>query len=229
MPDNDEPRKGMPTALLELQDRFGQMEKERDLLRALINKLPDCNIFLKDEQNRFILTNAFHLKVLGVESLHEIIGKTDFDFFPRELAEQYYRDEQAVFRSGQPLINREERMVDAEGKEYWLLTTKVPLYSPEGKITGIVGLSRDITVRKKLEQERENLIQSLEEALDNIKALRGLLPICSLCKKIRDDKGYWHQVENYIHDHSGAEFSHSYCPECAEKTLAQLDREEEGE
>jgi PAS domain S-box-containing protein len=229
MPDNDEPRKGMPTALLELQDRFGQMEKERDLLRALINKLPDCNIFLKDEQNRFILTNAFHLKALGAKSLHEVVGKTDFDFFPRELAEQYYRDEQEVIRSGQPLINREERMVDSEGKEYWLLTTKVPVYSRKGKITGIAGLSRDITIRKKLELERENLIQSLEEALDKIKTLHGLLPICSICKRIRDDKGYWHQVETYVRDHSGAEFSHSYCPSCAEKALAQLDLGEEQE
>jgi len=61
--------------------------------------------------------------------------------------------------------------------------------------------------------------EALQSALDEIKTLRGILPICSYCKKIRDDKGYWNQIESYIHKHSGTEFSHGICPECAKKTL----------
>ena len=76
--------------------------------------------------------------------------------------------------------------------------------------------------RKRIEAERERLIQELREALAQIKTLRGLVPICCSCKKIRDDKGYWNQIEEYIQDHSDAEFSHGICPECAKKLYPQL-------
>jgi PAS domain S-box-containing protein len=75
-------------------------------------------------------------------------------------------------------------------------------------------ICRDITERKKAEQEREELIKSLRESLAEIRTLRGILPLCSYCKKIRDDKGYWEQVEDYISEHSEASISHGICPEC---------------
>jgi len=81
---------------------------------------------------------------------------------------------------------------------------------------------RDITERKRIEEEREKLIHELQDALANIKTLRGLLPICSYCKKIRDDKGYWNRIESYIQDHSGAEFTHGMCPECLKKHYPDL-------
>jgi hypothetical protein len=73
---------------------------------------------------------------------------------------------------------------------------------------------RDITERKRAEHEREELIGALKEALANIKTLRGLLPICASCKKIRDDSGYWRQIEAYIQAHSDAVFTHGICPDC---------------
>ena len=76
---------------------------------------------------------------------------------------------------------------------------------------------RDITQRKLIEEEREKLIKELKNVLDQVKQLSGMLPICASCKMIRDDKGYWSQIESYIRDHSEAEFSHSICPECAKK------------
>jgi len=69
--------------------------------------------------------------------------------------------------------------------------------------------------KHRMEQERRKLLEELQEALANVKLLRGLLPICAGCKNIRDEEGYWHQVEAYIRDHSEAEFSHSVCPRCA--------------
>lgn len=75
----------------------------------------------------------------------------------------------------------------------------------------------DITERKHHETERENLIRDLQEALANVKTLRGLLPMCAGCKKIRDDKNYWVMVETYIEQHSDATFTHGYCPDCARK------------
>jgi FixJ family two-component response regulator len=77
--------------------------------------------------------------------------------------------------------------------------------------------------QKKAEIEKENLIIQLQEALRNIKTLSGLLPICSACKKIRDDHGYWKQLESYISEHSDALFSHGYCPECAEKYMQDME------
>jgi len=80
----------------------------------------------------------------------------------------------------------------------------------------------DITERKEAEEERERLIGELQEALAEVKTLSGLLPICASCKSIRDDQGYWQQIEAYIRDHSEAEFSHSVCPECAKKLYPEI-------
>jgi PAS domain S-box-containing protein len=84
----------------------------------------------------------------------------------------------------------------------------------DGRPTGVIGISRDITERKQSEVERERLIVELKSALGYVKRLSGLLPICASCKKIRDDGGYWHDVAAYIHDHSEADFSHGICPDC---------------
>lgn len=81
----------------------------------------------------------------------------------------------------------------------------------------ILAFDRDITARRRVEMARENLIQDLKDAFEKIKTLKGLLPICASCKKIRDDTGYWSQIETYIATHSEAEFSHSFCPDCAKK------------
>ena len=87
----------------------------------------------------------------------------------------------------------------------------------DGKITGRLWSFKDITERKRMEEERENLIKDLQDAIKKVKTLTGLLPICSHCKKIRDDQGYWNELEVFISEHSGADFSHGVCPECAKK------------
>ena len=87
--------------------------------------------------------------------------------------------------------------------------TNLPLY--------MVNVSLDISERKSAEAEREELIRGLQEALAEVKELSGLLPICANCKKIRDDSGYWTQIEQYLHEHSGTRFSHGICPDCLKK------------
>ncbi|SHO50853.1 response regulator [Desulfopila aestuarii] len=98
-----------------------------------------------------------------------------------------------------------------------LLVTCSPLKAEDGSLLGSVHVARDISEQKKATNEREKLIKALEENLAKVKLLSGFLPICAACKKIRDDKGYWQQVEEYIRNHSEAEFSHSICPTCANK------------
>jgi len=97
-------------------------------------------------------------------------------------------------------------------------------YLIKGQISGrpLVRAVRYALERQKAEEARSVLIQSLQNALANVKLLSGLLPICANCKKIRDDKGYWSQVESYIHEHSEAEFSHSICPDCFKKLYPDL-------
>ena len=87
---------------------------------------------------------------------------------------------------------------------------------------GLVSVIRDITGRKQAEKEREELISELQDALAKVKLLSGFLPICANCKKIRNDEGYWEQIEAYIRDHSEAQFSHSVCPDCAKKLYPDL-------
>jgi hypothetical protein len=86
-----------------------------------------------------------------------------------------------------------------------------------------MSLEREIDERKRVEEEREKLIHELQEALDKVKILSGLLPICSSCKKIRDDNGCWNQIEVYIRDHSEADFSHSICPVCVKELYLDLE------
>ena len=138
------------------------LAEERRLLRTLIDTIPDCYIFIKDAESRFLTTNAAHLRVLRATKLEEVIGKTDLDLFPPELAQQYYADEQTVIRSGQPLLNREEVTIDEQGRTKWLLTTKVPVRDSAGEVIGLVGVSRDITERVKAEEELERRDAVLE-------------------------------------------------------------------
>jgi hypothetical protein len=84
-------------------------------------------------------------------------------------------------------------------------------------------LREEIKDRKKAEKEKEKLIVELKKAVYEVKTLGGLLPICASCKRIRDDKGYWNQLESYIRQHSDAEFSHSVCPDCAKELYPELD------
>ncbi|HKJ63896.1 MAG TPA: PAS domain-containing protein [Desulfopila sp.] len=103
-----------------------------------------------------------------------------------------------------------------------LIVTCTPLFHDDGSLLGSVHVARDISEEKKAREQREQLIRKLEDSLGKVKLLSGLIPICASCKKIRDEKGYWQQVESYIHDHSEAEFSHGICPECGKKLYPDL-------
>ncbi len=93
-----------------------------------------------------------------------------------------------------------------------------------GKFKCTNGIAKDITKRIQLEKEQKNTIDKLQKSINEVKILRGILPICSYCKKIRDDKGYWQQVEGYIRDHSEAEFTHGMCPDCYKREIKKTVR-----
>jgi PAS domain S-box-containing protein len=139
------------------------LAKERDLLRTLIDQMPDY-IFIKDAQSRMVLSNAAHIDALGARTLEEIVGKTDFDFLAPELAAQYYADEQAIVRSGQALVNRVEQVIDHAGRRKWVLTIKVPLCDSRGQVVRLVGISRDITTIKEAEEALVHAKEAAEAA-----------------------------------------------------------------
>ena len=103
------------------------------------------------------------------------------------------------------------------GNRRYIIFDAAPVYSADGELVAAVETLQDITDRKRLEEEKEQLVMDLHLASTRIKKLRGLIPICSTCKKIRDDKGYWNKLESYIEQHSEAEFTHSMCPACEER------------
>ncbi|MGD0253282.1 MAG: PAS domain-containing protein, partial [Verrucomicrobiota bacterium] len=144
-----------------------RLAQEHDLLRMLIDGLPD-NIFIKDRQSRFLINNLAHVRTLGATHPDEVIGKTDLDIFPAELANQYYGDEQALMESGQPL-NREETVVNPRtGETRWLQTTKMPLRDKNGKVVGLMGINRDITERKQVEEALAGERTLLRTLIDNL-------------------------------------------------------------
>ncbi len=111
----------------------------------------------------------------------------------------------------------EHRIIWPSGTVRWVSEKGDVFHDQSGKPIRMLGTVYDITKRKAIEKERERLIGELKKALAEIRTLRGFLPICCSCKKIRDDKGYWNQIESYIHKHADVEFSHSICPDCARK------------
>jgi len=108
------------------------------------------------------------------------------------------------------------------GKQRYMIFDASPIYDSGGKLIAAIETLEDITERKRIEEENIKLATELQKASDGVKLLSGLLPTCAACKKIRDNKGYWNQIETYIQDHSEAKFSHGICPECARKLYPDL-------
>lgn len=125
---------------------------------------------------------------------------------------------------GKEEVTADASKCNAKGEEMEFIVTARAFRDPEGKLLGIVESFQDITERKKLENEKEKLIEKLQASLEKVKLLSGFLPICASCKKIRDDKGYWSQIESYIREHSEAEFSHGLCPDCMELYYRDLNK-----
>ncbi len=133
-----------------------KLNNERLLLRTVIDNLPD-SIYAKDLDSRKTLANTAEIKYLKANSEAEVLGKDDFAFYPKELAEIFYADDQSVIESGLPVINKEDYIFDDQGRKRWLLTSKLPLRDKESRIIGLVGIGNDITERMHL---KEALLES---------------------------------------------------------------------
>lgn len=142
--------------------QFAQaLENERNLLRILIDHMPD-SVFVKDSQERFLITNKAYGRMRGNEAADAYIGKTVFDIFPAEMADRFHQDDLLILQQEKSFYNHEEKTIDAQGAARWLMTTKVPLKDSQNQVIGLVGISRDITEQK----EKENRLRQLSIAVE---------------------------------------------------------------
>ncbi len=139
------------------------LARERNLLRTLIDYLPDF-IYVKDTERRFLIANKSLAGFLGVSSPEELLGKTVFDLYPEEIARACDESDQAVLRTGHPLMNFEDTVYDPTGRTKWVLTTLVPLRDGQGNVEAFVGIDRNITDRKRVEEELERAKATAEAA-----------------------------------------------------------------
>lgn len=158
---------GLSRDITERKRAETDLDYERYLLLMLMESLPD-SIYFKDARNRFLRISRGLATKFGLSDPAEAVGKTDFDFFTREHAQQAAIDEQELMRSGKPMLNQEERETWIDGRVTWVATTKLPLRDADGKVIGTFGVSRDITKRKEAEEQlkrSESLYHSLVEYL----------------------------------------------------------------
>jgi hypothetical protein len=121
-----------------------------------------------------------------------------------------------VKRTRKPVVI-EHVHFDDEDREHVVEIHACPVFDDAGDVVQMIEYTLDITEKKQLERARERLLLELQGALENVKILSGLLPICAWCKRIRDDSGYWKEIEAYLRAHSEVEFTHSICPSCRER------------
>ncbi len=149
----------------ELQEISDTLTAERNLMRTLVDSLPD-NIFAKDIESRFLLANKAVASAMGTTP-DKLLGKNDFDFYPKDIAQSFYDDERRVLSSGEPLLDFEEPCIDNRtGKLIWMLTSKLPVRDEAGKVVGLVGVGRNITERREAElalRKSEARFRSLTE------------------------------------------------------------------
>lgn len=191
-------------------------EKEVQIENILNNVIPVC------------ITNADHEIIMANDSYWSIFGKPPDDTktikcYEHRPGKDCHTEQCALTQimDGSNKFVSDSKKTYAGTERHYIITAR-PFLDSNKNPTGIIECFQDITTRKQLEKEKEDLIAKLQKSLNSVKLLSGLIPICASCKKIRDDKGYWNQIEAYIRDHSEAEFSHGICPVCAKKLYPDI-------
>lgn len=203
---------GVGFLLILKESSYQKIEESEKKYRTLVESANEVICIIQDA--RVVFANQKMEGLLGVPR-DKITGKPFADFvFPedREMVVSHYTD-RIGHRDAPESYNF--RVVNNLGEPIWVVIAAT--LTEYGGKDAVIALMTNINRLKALESEKEKIIYELKEALAKVKVLSGFLPICAWCKKIRDDKGYWNQIETYLREHSEAEFSHSICPECMEK------------
>ncbi len=156
---------------------------ERRILREIIDNLPS-SAYVKDSKARKIIANKANYTQAGYSEESAVVGKTDFEMYPRHLAEQFYQDDCTVLKDGLEVKDREEVVINTHGEECWQITAKLPIRDDHGQIVGLVGFGHDITAEKKLEQENVIASQRLKEQQDMVEKM--IVELAAIPDKIGD-------------------------------------------
>jgi PAS domain S-box-containing protein len=202
----------------DITERKQMEEKLRQLSRA-VEQSP-ASIVITDHAGNIEYVNPKFIQVTGY-ILAEVLGKNPRILKSGEMSPEGYGMLWQTITTGKEWRG-EFHNKKKNGELYWESASISPIRDLAGRVTHYVAVKEDITARKQNEAERDQLIRDLQDALANVKSLSGLLPICASCKKIRDDEGYWSQVEGYIQKHSDATFTHGMCPDCLKKLYPDL-------
>jgi len=192
-------------------------ESEERLANAVTNA--PVALYMVDDKHRFSFIQGKVLDSLKVKP-EDIIDKLVSEVFP---------DSVEIQKGLETALNGEIFEAEIQINNIWLEIHNMPQRNEADEIIGVIGVATEITKRKIAEEQREKLIDELQQAISKIKVLSGLVPICANCKKIRDDGGYWNQIEQYISEHSDAVFSHGICPDCARKLYPELYTDKESD
>lgn len=189
-----------------------ETEKKARMLAHAVEQSP-ISILITDARGDIEYANAKTFQLTGYAPA-ELLGRNPRLLKSGDKPPAFYQELWATLTAGRSWQG-EFRNRRKNGECYLESALISPLFDPSGQITHYVAVKEDVTEKKRLEADRETLFLSLKEALDNVKTLRGLLPICAGCKKIRDEEGYWSQLESYFSLHSDLNFTHGLCPDCA--------------
>ncbi len=213
-------RKKMEDALHKGEEKYRELVENANSIILRSDTQGQITFFNEFAQKFFGYTEE---EITGKNLLETIVPKTETT--GRDLA-QMRKD---LMRYPEKFKNNENENIRRNGERVWISWTNKAILDQHGNVTGILSVGNDITERKQAEEERKFLIQELQQTLEElqeahakVKTLSGLLPICASCKKIRDDSGYWKQIEAYIKEHSDATFTHGICPECVKKLYPGL-------
>ena len=143
------------------------IKNERKLLRTLIDHLPDA-IYIKDKEGRKMVANRHDVENIGFFKEAQVLGKTDMELFDNEIGSRGYQDDLKVIETGEVILNRHEVFQGKNGHSIWLSTTKLPIFDQRGKVTGLVGIGRDITEQKKSQETIQKLSKSIEQSPSTI-------------------------------------------------------------
>jgi PAS domain S-box-containing protein len=191
-----------------------ELRKTKAYLRTIIESVPECvKLFSRD--GSLLHMNRAGLAMIEADSLDDVKGKSVYALIAPKYREAFGSLTERNFVGESGIL--EFDIVGLKGRHLRLETHAVPLRNSNGDIYASLGITRNVTERRLAEEEREKLITKLQDALANVKTLTGLLPTCAWCRKVRDDRGYWDKLENYIRHHSDADFTHGICPECLKK------------
>ncbi len=191
-----------------------QLTESELQLRTIIDSEPECVKQLAKDGS-LLQMNLAGLNIIEADSLDQVLGLKIHLLVKPDYQEAFLSLTQKVFAGESGCLAFE--IQGLKGGQRWLETHAAPLRNSESQIIALLGITRDITERRQAENALQEERLKLQKTLEEVRTLRGIVPICANCKKIRDDKGYWSQVEQYVSKHTEAQFSHSICPSCAKE------------